>query len=32
MNSILLVGDGVGLYGEQWNLLGDRRMSIVLRD
>jgi hypothetical protein len=26
------VGDGDGLYGEQWNLSGDRRVSIVLRD
>jgi hypothetical protein len=32
MNSIVLVGDGDGLYGEQWNLSGDRRVSIVLRD
>jgi hypothetical protein len=30
--SIVRVGDGVGLYGEQWNLSGDRRVSIVLRD
>jgi hypothetical protein len=26
------VGDGDGLYGEQWNLSGDRRVSIVLMD
>jgi hypothetical protein len=26
------VGDGDGLYGEQWNPFGDRRVSIVLRD
>jgi hypothetical protein len=26
------IGDGDGLYGEQWNLSGDRRVSIVLRD
>jgi hypothetical protein len=26
------VGDGDGFYGEQWNLSGDRRVSIVLRD
>ena len=32
MNSIVCVGDGDGLYGEQWNLSGDRRVSIVLRD
>ena len=32
MNSIVRVGDGDGLYGEQWNLSGDRRVSIVLRD
>jgi hypothetical protein len=32
MNSIVLVGDGDGLYGEQWNLSDDRRVSIVLRD
>ena len=35
MNSIVRVGDGDGhgdgLYGEQWNLSGDRRVSIVLR-
>jgi hypothetical protein len=31
MNSIVLVGDGDGLYGEQWNLSGDRRVSIILR-
>jgi hypothetical protein len=31
MNSIVRV-DGDGLYGEQWNLSGDRRVSIVLRD
>ena len=32
MNSIVRVGDGDGLYGEQWNLSGNRRVSIVLRD
>ena len=32
MNSIVHVGDGDGLYGEQWNLSDDRRVSIVLRD
>ena len=32
MNSIVCVGDGDGLNGEQWNLSGDRRVSIVLRD
>jgi hypothetical protein len=32
MNSIVRVGDGDGLYGEQWNLSGDRRVPIVLRD
>ena len=32
MNSIVRVGDGDGLYGEQWNLSGDRGVSIVLRD
>jgi hypothetical protein len=32
MNSIVRVGDGDELYGEQWNLSGDRRVSIVLRD
>jgi hypothetical protein len=32
MNSIVRVGDGDGLYGEQWNLSGDRRVSIVLGD
>jgi hypothetical protein len=32
MNSIVRVGDGDGLYGEQWNLSGDCRVSIVLRD
>ena len=32
MNSIVHVGDGDGLYREQWNLSGDRRLSIVLRD
>jgi hypothetical protein len=29
VKSIVRVGDGDGLYGEQWNLSGDRR---VLRD
>jgi hypothetical protein len=28
MNSIVRVGDGDGLYREQWNLSGDRRVSI----
>ena len=32
MNSIVHVGDGDRLYGEQWNLSGDRQVSIVLRD
>jgi hypothetical protein len=32
MNSIVRVGDGDGLYGEQWNLSGDRRVPIVLGD
>ena len=32
MNSIVRVGDGDRLYGEQWNLSGDRRVSIALRD
>ena len=32
MNSIVRVGDGDGLYGEQWNLSGDRPVSIVLPD
>ena len=32
MNSVVRVGDGDELYGEQWNLSGDRRVSIVLRD
>ena len=33
MNSIVRVGDGDGLYVEQWNLSGDRRVSnFVLRD
>jgi hypothetical protein len=32
MNSIVRAGDGDGLYGEQWNLSGDRRVSIVLED
>ena len=32
MNSIVRVGDGDGLYGEQWNLSGDRQVSIVLGD
>ena len=32
MNSILRVGDGDVLYREQWNLSGDRRVSIVLSD
>jgi hypothetical protein len=29
---LVRVGDGDGHYGEQWNLSGDRRVSIVLRD
>ena len=29
MNSIVCVGDGDGINGEQWNLSGDRRVSIV---
>jgi hypothetical protein len=29
MNSIVRVGDGDGLYGEQCNHSGDRRVSIV---
>jgi hypothetical protein len=29
---IVRVGDGDGFYGEQWNLSGDRQVSIVLRD
>ena len=32
MNLIVRVGDGEGLYGVQWNLSGDRRVSIVLMD
>ena len=32
MHSIVRVGDGDGLYGEQWNLSDDRRVSIVLGD
>ena len=32
MNSIVRVGDGDGLYGEQWNLSGDCRVYIDLRD
>jgi hypothetical protein len=32
MNSIVCVGDGDGLYGEQRNLSGDRQVSIDLRD
>jgi hypothetical protein len=32
INSIVCVGDGDGLYGYQWNLSGDRRVSIVLMD
>ena len=32
MNSIVRAGDGDVLYGEQWNMSGDRRVSIVLRD
>jgi hypothetical protein len=31
-DSTVRVGDGDGLYGEQWNLSGERRVSIVLRD
>jgi hypothetical protein len=29
MHSTVRVGDGDGLYGEQWNLSDDRRVSIV---
>ena len=32
MNSTVRVGDGDGLYGEQWNLSGDLQVSIFLRD
>ena len=32
MNSLVRVGDGDGLYEEQWNLSGDLRVSIALRD
>ena len=32
MNSLVRVGDGDRLYGEQWNISGDRRVSIALRD
>ena len=32
MNSTVRVENGDGLYGEQWNLSGDRRVSIVLGD
>ena len=32
MNAIVRVGDGDGLYGKQWNISGDIRVSIVLRD
>ena len=33
MNSIVRVGDGDGDGdGEQWNISGDRRVSIVFRD
>ena len=32
MSSIVHVGDGDGPYGKQWNLSGDCRVSIVLRD
>ena len=32
MNSIVRVGDCDGLYVEQWNLSGARRVSIVPRD
>ena len=33
MNSVVRVGDGDGDGdGEQWNISGDRRVSIVLRD
>jgi hypothetical protein len=32
MKSIVRVGDGDGLYGEQLNRSGDRRVSIFLRD
>jgi hypothetical protein len=29
MNSIVRVGDGDGLYGEQWNLSGEMNFEIV---
>ena len=32
INEIGRVGDGDGLYGEQWNLSGDLRVFIFLRD
>jgi hypothetical protein len=32
MNSIVHIGDGDGLYEEQWDLSRDRRVSIVLWD
>jgi hypothetical protein len=32
MNSIVRVGEGDRLYGEQWNLSGDRQVVIVLGD
>ena len=32
MNSIVRVGDDDEVYGEQWNLSCDRRVSIVLGD
>jgi hypothetical protein len=32
MNSIVRVRDDGGLYGEQWNLSGACRVSIVLGD
>ena len=32
MNSIVCVGYGDWLYREQWNISGDRQVSIVIRD
>jgi hypothetical protein len=31
MNSIVRVGDGDGLNREQWNLSGDRRVSVYMK-
>jgi hypothetical protein len=30
MNSVVRVGDGDGLYREQWNLSGDRRVTFLI--